>query len=194
MANFQRNAIAWLQRLFPPSTTPGTTNPFVRSDDVQLVQLYDGGGFMPNGHIPVNWFPVPTTVLNPGPSTSVEIFNRSILDSQNAFRDNTLRVFVVQVFPSTAPTVTTTWSLQLSPQSVPLTNFIQVTGPANFTLGVFGQDESVVFRGGNQFPPLLGPRINVIFRQEAGGSAASDFTIGFRIYGVTAPLGSAFTL
>jgi len=48
LSQFSRRA-RWLNRLFPASVAPTTTDPAIRSDDVSLVQPYDGSGWgVPN--------------------------------------------------------------------------------------------------------------------------------------------------
>lgn len=44
MTQFSRRA-RWLNTLFPQSVAPASADPAVRSDDVSLVQSYDGGGW-----------------------------------------------------------------------------------------------------------------------------------------------------
>lgn len=166
MSQFSRRA-RWLNQLFPQSAAPQETDPGIRSDDVSLVQPYDGGGiaFQDIGTF-CRRFVIPTGITD----TIDMILN----DANTVFRVYALHVqqllgtdasVAVYIMSPNGDSVYVAWQdvLQASTRAQPF-------------------DKQADFK-------ILGPG-QTLTAQTLGGGADSSFGVG--VYGVSAPLGTVF--
>lgn len=166
MTQFSRRA-KWLNTLFPASVLPQTGDPGSVSDDVSLVQQYDGGGV----GIPSRpeWFFGADSPI--GAAGDVELVTMG--------DDEYLRLYSVHAFTivlancQCAPSV-------IDLQSVP--NGVCQLAPLILTLGIgLG---SVVFALNQS---IIGPGMSLRMSHFGGGGATS---LRYRAYGLRLPVGA----
>ena len=166
MAGFSRRA-RWLNALFPASEIPAITDPSVLSDDVSLVQAYDGGGLGFRDRASM-FFQVDKT------GNGVSVFIIQVPE------DSICRVYAVSVFTITAP-VSTVQLFTVEPdknQAVMLAP--EVASPAVAAGSIpFDLNRSIV----------LPPGVNLQGNQFGGGAGT---VIRYTAYGVIAPVGTVF--
>lgn len=188
MTDFQRDSLPWLKRLFPSSGPQAKATPFVRSDDVQLTQPFDGGGYMPRGFTPAPWFLINFNFLNPGPYLEIECWNRSVLSPNDEFRESSLRLLSLTIENNTIPSTTYFFKILVEhPDTTHTIDISELATQGNVTTGVRSRVRLT------DLPPIIGPRTNLRLFQVAG-PAVGTFTMNIKAYGMEAPLGSAFTI
>lgn len=168
MSQFSRRA-RWLNFLFPASVAPTVTDPALRSDDVSLVQPYDGSGW---GIPPLgDWFLGP--FLSPtGGAADTELVAVAA--------DEVFRLFAVSVF-----TVAT-----LVADAAPIASQVQGAGgvqiaPNQQSPGLAFGSNVYQFPGGMILPPgsfLRGGHFN--------GNGTT--ILSWSVYGCRAPSGTVF--
>lgn len=171
MSQFSRRA-RWLNIFFPQSVAPAEQDPGVRSDDVSLVQPYDGGGF------PLSEDTAWMRFLNPAAAAAgvVAIFTTP---PDQLFR---FMGADVQLIGGNGPVAGC--GLQIQPP-VGGGGIMQVT-ERKFFAGATANDpvnfEAITV-------PIIGPN-TIVFMQWAGGNVATDLIV--HVYGNFAPFGSVF--
>lgn len=166
MSQFSRRA-RWLTSLFPASVIPTTSDPDRVSNDVSLVQPYDGGGV--GFQEPANFsrrFAIPIGVSN-----SIDMI---VNDEETIFR-----VYALDL-------------VQLAGEDANV--FVRITSGSGDSVFVAFHDITTVAVKPRPFQVvtdfrILGPGQTLAADTTFGG-AASQFTIG--VYGVSAPLGTVF--
>lgn len=184
MGGFSRRA-RWLNRLFPPSEAPATQDPSTLSDDVSLVQQYDGGGLgFPAS--PTNWFLAEVT----GP---VGIAGSFILLANDD--DSLARIFTASVKRIAGGDAAQTWLAigrveSLGPDPVTASSALGTNGEYKRFGGNTHQSGGDLGGGGDGYG-ILGPGHNLQVHWLAGTAATQ---LKANVYGVIAPLGTVFTI
>lgn len=165
MSQFSRRA-KWLNALFPASVAPQLTDPDRVSDDVSLIQSYDGSGWgIPNRN---DWFHLADLT---GIAGSVEIFR--VPD------DFVFRLFAAQCLQVVGPGPQVQLfvkDLQSTPnQATSLTSFFALT-VNNLNLPL-------------QTALVIGPGMSITGDDFNGGAGS---IVRFTIYGCLAPVGTVF--
>lgn len=168
MSLFSRRA-RWLNALFPASVTPTITDPASRSDDVSLVQPYDGGGYP----IPpvTNWFTEVTSAVAAGTQLLLltvgddQLFRILGCGIQRLAGNNYTRAFLQVRVPNA-------------------TFLVQVSND----IGVVDNIE----QGIHQLVMPICPAGSQIFMFADGGNASSQFTA--TLLGVSVPVGTVFSI
>ena len=166
MSQFSRRA-RWLNQIFPASVAPTTKDPGQRSDDVSLVQPYDGGGLgFQNVDTFCRRFAIPIGVSN-------------AINCQVNDENTIMRVYAIDV-------------VQLAGEDANV--FMRVTSPAGDSVYVAYDNILGVTTHPRPFVVstdfrILGPG-QTLAAETLGGGAASQFTVG--VYGAIAPLGTTF--
>jgi len=143
----------------------------VRSDDVSLVQPYDGGGF---GFQPVSGWAVRTPVL-----TGVTGFHQFFqLEDDEIFR--VLAMDLVNVLGPGGTVVV--------PSIIDNLDQAFIATPLQLNVGFLGVGGFESFRN---LAPIVGPGCQLRV-DWVNGAVGTDFTVG--VYGARAPLGTAFTI
>ena len=188
MSQFSRRA-RWLQQLFTPSVAPTTKDPTQRSDDVSLVQAYDGGGLA----IAKTTFPpehdasgVPLEIRQP--EVSIRDFKSkvgitTVSDLFNLGDDLVARIWAANF------TLTDGIGAEI--------NYLTVTAPTGFGVGnhlwVFSDPFNNVSSPGDQrrfnHDPILPPGMQLNFFS-TGGDASSSGRLTIAM--IVAPIGTVF--
>lgn len=168
MSQFSRRA-KWLNALFPASVLPQASDPGVVSDDVSLVQQYDGGSWP----IPAieDWFFGPFISVA-GATGSTQIFQVP--------EDQVLRIFSIHVF-----TVINNQAPAAPIISPDLTGGVLINDPVI---------TDPVAQGTTCFPlnrAIVAPPGSFIRGDHFGGSPTTQ--LSWSMYGCLAPLGSVFS-
>lgn len=170
MSQFSRRA-RWLNVLFPQSKAPVVTDPFRRSDEVSLVQPYDGGGFgFPNS--PAGFFFHATGGTASGTLAMV-----------NTTEEQVFLILAGHIFQTVAPNNPTA-SL----------NIRDVTSTPNRAVNI--GDQGLIpglnlgnFTFGLNRAVVMGPEMRLTV-DWFGGAAGT--LVDTTVYGVLAPLGTVF--
>jgi len=176
LSQFSRRA-TWLNILFPASVAPQTRDPGQRSDDVSLVQPYDGGGFgfAHSDHLVVTTGALTAAAVAEG-ATILTIGPEEIYRIMGAMVTN-LDVTTLQM------------------------NFLSVidrggTGdqmfladPIQFNAGGFNPGESRPFNIYNA--RVLGPDMTVRYDNQVGEVGKQT---SYAVFGYLAPVGTAFSV
>lgn len=166
MSQFSRRA-RWLNQLFPQSAAPQISDPGVRSDDVSLVQAYDGGGI---------GFQEPTTLIQ---EFTIPIGVTAFIDCLVNSEDVVARIYAMGV-------------RQVS--GTDATVFMTVISGAGVVIGVAFRDVSVATTTRSPFITvsdfkILGPSCTLRANTLTGGA---DSLFAVQIYAAVAPLGTVF--
>ncbi len=166
MSQFSRRA-RWLNQLFPQSTAPTQHDPGVRSDDVSLVQPYDGGGI---------GFQEPTTLIK---EFEIPVGIAESIDCLVNGEDVVARIYAMGV-------------LQVS--GTDATVFMTVISGAGVAIGVAVRDLAVAATTLLPFVTIsdfkiLGPSCTLRANTRSGGA---DSLFRVQIYAAVAPLGTVF--
>lgn len=175
MSLFSRRA-KWLNTIFPASVLPQTTDPDRVSDDVSLVQPYDGSGW---GIPDLNDWAVRTAIQSAAPTGFVEL--RAVTPEQ-VFRLLHLD-FTLLVDAGPAPSlklVATVIDAEGSGDQVLVANVLLKSGSG------INPGESLSFRN---VVPIVGPgcTLRIEWFQNVSGTT---FTFGH--YGALVPVGTVF--
>ena len=169
MTQFSRRS-RWLNTLFPASVRPQTTDPSSVSEDVSLVQPYDGSGYgIPN---PRSWIIQNLLAAGvTGSSVMITVPEDSVYRLMGAGGFNVAasgtprhQLFVQDLIA--VPNL----ACQLAPIEIP------TVGDGNFA---FDLGRAIV----------IGPGHNLLMAYTAGGAGT---IMKYSIYGVLAPLGTVF--
>lgn len=173
MSQFSRRA-RWLDILFPQSVAPRTADPGRLSDDVSLVQPYDGGGFGLGAADDPDWWHFVISATQASDDFvvfTVEtgfIFRWMLADASVIAGGAVAGRFVIQA------------------QAVP--------GGGSGVIDVQTRD-SVSASGlavvNTQVPPIVGPFSEIRYVYDSGDAATRVLA---RIYGVLAPIGTNFNV
>ena len=166
MAGFSRRA-RWLNALFPASEIPAVTDPSTLSDDVSLVQSYDGGG-MSFRERTAMFFQVDKT------GDGVSVFVIQVPE------DSLCRLYAVSVFTIVGP-VSTVQLFAVEPdKNIAAMLAPEVASPAVAAGSIpFDLNRAIV----------LPPGSNLQGNQFGGGAGT---VIRYTAYAVIAPLGTVF--
>jgi hypothetical protein len=168
LSQFSRRA-RWLNSLFPASVLPKISDPGVVSDDVNLVQPYDGGGY---GFADSSELVTRVTGVV-GASGGFVILTTS---AEEIFR------LISADHVTVAGGLPDVWMIVIDNEgggdSVHITQKIQAQP--------IGASQILPLQGG---PVVIGPNMTIT-TQWTGGDAATQ--ISFGIYGFRAPLGTVF--
>lgn len=165
MSQFSRRA-RWLNVLFPQSKAPQLADPGSVSNDVSLVQSYDGSGWPIPGRS--EWFKLADLT---GVAGSVEIFR--VPD------DQVFRLFAAQAIQVVAP----------GPQVAIFVKDLQSTPNTACSLNAF-----LALTANNLHLPItnpivIGPGMSITGDQFNGGAGS---IVRYSIYGCPAPTGTVF--
>jgi len=165
LSQFSRRA-RWLNALFPQSVAPATRDPAQRSDDVSLVQPYDGGGY--GYRISA---PVVRTAIQTGALGGIIIINTS---QDEVYRIESMDSVMIA---GARPTVFIIVIDEGSLDSVNISGSILAPG--------VGASQLMP----DLHPTVIGPNMSVNC-QWFGGDVLTQLTFG--VYGFRAPLGTSF--
>jgi len=166
LSQFSRRA-RWLNQLFPASVVPQQSDPSVVSDDVSLVQSYDGGGL---------GFQEPSTLIREfiipiGVADSIDC----IVNGENEVS----RIYAIGC-------------RQIS--GTDATVFMTIISGAGVEIGIGFRDVSVATTTRTPFildsrPLILGPSCTLRGNTLTGGA---DSLFAVQVYSAQAPLGTVF--
>ena len=188
MSQFSRRA-RWLKQLFTPSVSPATQDPTQRSDDVSLVQQYDGGGLA----IADTIFPV----IHDASGAPLEIREPEI--SIRDFQSKVGITTVSDLFNLGDDLVARIWAANftLTAGIGAEINYLTVTAPTGSGVGnhlwVFSNPFNNVTSPGDQrrfiHDPILPPGMQMNFFS-TGGDASSSGRLTIAM--IVAPVGTVF--
>lgn len=170
MVDFSRRA-RWLNVLFPASSAPQVQDPGVRSNDVSLVQPYDGGGY---------GFPGQLRAMVSNHLSTVGITGFNLLVETDPDQIFYIGAVAVTSLVGDCPVIT----LNIIEQTAPPRQAIIHTA----TNLLFA---SVAFKLLDTPVKVMGP--NSHLRIDWLGADA-DFQFNATLYGILAPLGTVFTV
>ena len=166
MSQFSKRA-PWLNLLFPQSVAPQVRDPSVVSDDVSLIQPYDGGGYALGSEIPWHRF----LISGPGPAAGVG--NIFFVPEGELFRFLAADITLVGGVAGSAAIAVG----QVSPATPGETKVTDQIIPV-------GDARSMTVK-----TPIVAPLSNITV-QWTNGDAATSYLV--RIYGISVPLGTVF--
>lgn len=166
MTQFSR-AAPWLRSLFIESSSPTVKNPATRSDDVSLVQPYDGGGWPLAGRDSSAWAVTFTTNVGvTGVNTDFTLLKNEIM-----------RILAIGI-------VTASGAIANSQVRVQIAGVGTVISISDDKKSHLTEEQPLV-----PIAPLVGPESRLIFRHYAGSAATS---IKFNLLVVRVPIGTVF--